>query len=57
MNTKTMLNNVDWFQTISMLAILAGVLLVSFELRQAREISLAQTGTEGNAKQKPIELL
>ncbi len=40
-----------------MLAILAGVLLVSFELRQAREISLAQTGTEGNAKQKPIELL
>ena len=54
MNTKTMLNNVDWFQTVSMLALLAGVLLVAYELRvtheelrQSREISLAQMGTEG----------
>ncbi len=54
MNTRTMLGNVDWFQTVSMLALLAGVLLVAYELRvtheelrQSREISLAQMGTEG----------
>lgn len=42
MNTKTMLDRVDWFQTITALAVLIGLGLVIAELRQTRSIAEAQ---------------
>lgn len=47
MNAKTMLKRVDWIKTISTLAILVGVFLVAYELRQTRELNLAQLASEG----------
>ena len=47
MTAQTMLQRVDWFQTISMLAILVGVFLVAYEVRQTRALDLAQLASEG----------
>ena len=41
---------VDWFQTISTLAILVGVFLVAYELRQNRALDLGQMDSEGYAR-------
>ena len=41
------MKSIDWFQSAQLLAIIVGVFLVAYELRQAREISQAQIASDG----------
>ena len=40
------IKSIDWFQSAQLLAIIVGVFLVAYELRQARDISQAQVASD-----------